>query len=791
MVTLPELDSYKDSEKENLFSFSPILSHYLNLSKKSPTSFSDEIRILKHKGWLKCALATLKGDHTPEEVCHFWSDYTDKIIQKTWKECGLDKKNICVMGLGKLGSKELNLSSDVDLVIVKSDDETLPDTNTQIKKFLRLLTEQTHMGFAYRVDLNLRPGGGASPLVPSLSHFYNYYDLYLEGWNRLAFIRMRPICGEKTLTNEIQEYCKRLAFPRRLDFSVIKEIKSIRSKLEFQWRKASEPFDIKLHPGGIRDIELYIHALQVIYGGREVEIQTANITLAMKELKNIGKLPAEQHEQLVDFYWSLRQLENHIHLFEDQHTYLYTGEVLRKLQNQFPEKELKIKLANSERICSEFFTEEELSEGDDALSSEIAVDSKKMIDEILSLQTHSFKKVEHQKIKKRILNKYLESTQRIAVDPDLAISTFRDFIFAIRSKSSIFFLLNRHEELLENLAWLFSVSPYVGQVLCRRPELMDSFALGSVAFSDNDDTETLLENLIDYKLLGQLISIIYLFKNKDIDGYTQQLSNHADFIVGKLLDHLDISDKVKVLTMGKWSGKELGAQSDLDFVLITDTSPTPEVLKKTRRFINLITTNTSAGKLYNIDLRLKPNESAGPLLIEKSQLFDFIKTKADPWQKQAYLRSRLAQSDQLYFRDHFDLLELRESDLDSLNEIREKLLTMGSEKSIDIKNVYGGLIDSEFRLQIQCLLQGLPPQSPSTLDIHTSLNLKDQKIIKNYQQLRFFEQVFQMCNSSPSTKVGVTNQNLERLSKLMDIEAPFEWLKEVTERQTVALNSLT
>src|SRR5690606_27995879 len=135
----------------------------------------------------------------------------------------------------------------------------------------------------------------------------------------------------------------------------------------------------------------------------------------------------------------------------------------------------------------------------------------------------------------------------------------------------------------------------------------------------------------------------YLLKNHDIKTFCQQLTFHADFIAKKLLNHLCKKLKAKpldILCLGKWSGKEIGIQSDLDFVFLCSETPGMNEIKVAKRFINFMTTSTKAGKLYNIDLRLKPNEGAGPLLLSLSDLKTFLDKKAQAWQKQAYLRSR-------------------------------------------------------------------------------------------------------------------------------------------------------
>lgn len=797
MVTLPELDSYSEIERKKFFSQSQVLEHYFKFLQRSPANLPEEIRHLKHQHWLKCAFATLGRRSDAETICRYWSEQSEIILKKAWSSLNLSQDELSLFGFGKLGSQELNLSSDIDIVILKRNENEDAQHNTEVKKFIKLLSETTSLGFAYRVDLSLRPGGEHSPLIPSKARFFNYYDEFTEAWNRISFIRLRPLIGNPAFNSEILQYCHRWSYPRRLDFSVINEIKHIRSKLEYQWRKASEPLDIKFHPGGIRDIELYIQSLQVIYGGRHPDLKESSITVAMKKLHDLKVLDRSDYQFFREFYWQLRDIENHIHIYADKHTYVLRPEVLQIIQPLYKEADIIARLQQSHKIVSHFFVTDASAEQTQLPAlDKLSADSRKSIDDIVNLKSHSLKREEIEKLKSSILNSFLNEVDKIAVDPDLAIQIFRDFIYSIKSKSSIFYLLNRHRELLNNLAWLFSISPFIGQILCRRPELMDSFALGKVSIHKDEEIDSFLENLVDYKLLGQLISIIYLCKEKDISNFVEQISRQADFIVTHLLDYLQDhfqAEKVEVLCLGKWSGHELGTQSDLDFIFLTEKSPTAAQAKLARRFINHITSSTKAGRLYNVDMRLKPNESSGPLLVEKSKLLEFIKVNADPWQKLAYLRSRKLGTDGLYFERNLDLLWIDNQEWQEITEIHKKLLVTRTGDAIDIKLNYGGIAQTEFAIQKYCLLHKCTPKTSATADIFSSLHLPDKhqnKIIENYFFLRKFEQIFQVCNDSPSTKVSPTNPNMQRLGKLLNIEQPFAQLAALIEEQTELLKSL-
>ncbi len=799
MVTLPELDSYSDNAKTSLALYSPIFNHYQNHLNRDSKTFEDEIRKKKHFYWLQCALATFTDQVSPEDVCLFWSNKTDELLKEVWNHVQLPEQDLCLLLFGKLGSFELNLSSDIDIVFVKANTLNDPLVQSGVKKFIKILNENTPFGFTYRVDLKLRPGGEFSPLVPNKTNFYNFYDEYLEAWHRLSFIRVRSLFPSEILSQDLTSYCKKRCFPKRLDFSVLEEIKNVRSKIAFQWRKASEPFDIKLHPGGIRDIELYLHSLQVIYGGRDKSIQVAPISSAINTLQRVDALKKEEALFFHDFYWRLRKLENLIHIKEDQHTYLVQDRDYKELKKfNFTEEELVKGFNKSEEIIGHFFrTPSRNAPKSNPLDRKLSPPSKKAIDEIKNLKSASIKKQGIESLKDQILSSYIGKVQEISIDEDLAIQIFKDFIFSIKSKTSIFYLLERHPNLIDTLAWLFSISPFIGQLLTRRPELIDSFALGQVVIDDNDDIESLWDSLVDYKLLGQLTAVVDLMKNPDSESYFIHLSDQADLIVNHLIRFLTTeleAEKLEVLTLGKWSGKELGIRSDLDFVFLSESEPTSKQVRVARRIITLLTSRSNAGRLYDIDLRLKPNESAGPLILHKSAFLDFVKNQSQPWQKQAYLRSRLCGTDSFFLKSRFADLKLNPEELTELDAIHKKLLTPVTASNIDLKFCPGGLIETEFVIQKMILSKDVVPEFTSTLSLIELIAADEStkmKLKTNYRFLRRLEQVFQITNDSSSTKVGVNSNNLGRVSKMLRVESVFKSLQQVINEQQQILKNLT
>ncbi len=324
-------------------------------------------------------------------------------------------------------------------------------------------------------------------------------------------------------------------------------------------------------------------------------------------------------------------------------------------------------------------------------------------------------------------------------------------------------MLNQDEKIIEDLTWLFSSSGYLGEVLCHRPELLDSFVYRK-QLPWSPDTEILLEQLVDYKKLREIILGTDFLRQQNLNQLMAGLSETADHIIKTLLADLikkNPSSKLNLLTLGKWSGKELGFKSDLDFILLTPSEPDLEDHKIAKRLIRWITSHHRAGTLYSVDLRLRPSGNSGPLLTSVDRFIEFLKHDAPIWQRQAYLRSRLlfshSQDLEKKIQSALHHRKIKQNEIDELYEIKNKLLKPEIKQCIDLKFNPGGLIDIEFALQLQLLFHH-PNQSYSSF-YQTISNLisetpKQQNELKLicaiYEQLRTYEQLYGLItNQSP------------------------------------------
>ncbi len=235
------------------------------------------------------------------------------------------------MALGKLGGTELNYSSDIDLVFLYDHDGqtdgSRPLTNLEFferlaRDVVRLLTEPTPLGVAYRVDLRLRPEGNTGPVVSSLEGALHYYDVLGRTWERQAFVKARAAAGDLDLGQQFLAQLEPWIYRRYLSRADISGIRALKRRIEQRTeREGAELADVKTGHGGIRDIEFVIQFLQLLNGGDIPELRTQNTLDAIARLESAGCLTNQERTILTDNYSTLRKIEHRLQIMFDLQTH--------------------------------------------------------------------------------------------------------------------------------------------------------------------------------------------------------------------------------------------------------------------------------------------------------------------------------------------------------------------------------------------------------------------------------------------------------------------------------------
>ena len=241
-----------------------------------------------------------------------------------------EPRGFCVFGLGKLGAEDLNFSSDVDLVyLYRADGYTTGGaqgslTNVQFyTKLAETLTQALSAvepeGFCFRVDLNLRPQGRSGAIILSLAATLGYYETFGRPWERAALLKARPIAGDEVLGRELLDALSPFIWRRSLDLAVVKELKDLKAQIDLRGKASAA--NVKLGPGGIREIEFFANALQLLRGGKQPSLRERHTVRALRKLESEGVISSTDADALEEAYLFLRRVENRLQMVEERQTH--------------------------------------------------------------------------------------------------------------------------------------------------------------------------------------------------------------------------------------------------------------------------------------------------------------------------------------------------------------------------------------------------------------------------------------------------------------------------------------
>ena len=555
---------------------------------------------------------------------------------------------------------------------------------------------------------------------------------------------------------------------------------------------------MKLGEGGIRELELFVHALKVIHGGRNATLQTHSTSEALNRIRDLKLLPENECDLLLSSYWFLRRIENRLQAFEDQQTYLLEKAHLAPINELDTFEKVKDVARQVSTIATSLFGEKV-----DAASAPENLDpegqwlrdkgfSKSSCEEtwpaLLAATALSRQSERDEKARLIFLRGFISKLAENRLDRDLGLSLLLDFVKSVRAKASFFTLLNREPRVRNELAMLFSISPYLGSILTSRPELIDEFIYRKQA-EPSSDLNLLLDELAERRLLSELVAANHFLSDRDLHKLSNNITDNADAICLTLLNRLREEygpSDLRLVALGKWGGRELGLRSDLDFIFITPNPPTAADQKVAKRFLARMTEAHRGGSIYSIDMRLRPSGAAGPMLVPAAELDRYLQETAAAWERQAYLRARLLEKiplppspeESLAFHPAQTAASrgLSEKDLEELRSIRSQLFVLTpTAGELDLKLSIGGLADVEFTAQIALLARREFSLDPSTSGMIQYLESVDaewreigSQVRKDYESLRLVEQLYQLTTSQSGSKMRLKSDEFRRLALVLD-----------------------
>ena len=678
-----------------------------------------------------------------------------------------------VAGMGKLGGAELNVSSDIDLVLLYPEEGETDGARTisnheffsrLARKLTAILSELTEDGYVFRVDLRLRPYGESGPLVASFDMLETYLITQGREWERYAWIKGRVITGERA--DELMALVRPFVFRRHLDYSAFASMRELHRQVRVEVARRDISDNIKLGPGGIREIEFIVQAFQLIRGGRDAALQAQPTLAVLPALARRRLLGDEAVAELTGAYVFLRNLEHRLQYLDDQQTHvLPRAPADRELIAQamgfrdFPSLNEALERHRTivTRHFNDIFAAAPPQEGDLAAVWQEAFEnpeSERVLERLQALGYANPGEVQRRLGTLRPSLRYrqmpagsqarLDRLVPLAVEAAAAQpnrdATFERILHLLESVSrreAYLALLEQYPQALARVAELMSASPWAAQYLTQHPILLDELletralyaapdwtALAGALRLQLDEAGSDTEKQMDVLRHFKHVQTMHLLA-QDLAGTLplETLSDHLSDLACVLLREVlrlawhDVRQRHRdepafaIVGYGKLGGKELGYASDLDLVFLYD-DPAPEAPENysrlARRINHLATSLTSAGILYETDLRLRPDGASG-LLVSPLQSFREYQTQhAWPWEHQALTRARFVAGEARIGSAFEDLriTVLREPrELHALRaaviEMRQKMLDAHPNTSglFDVKHDPGGIIDVEFIVQ--------------------------------------------------------------------------------------------
>jgi glutamate-ammonia-ligase adenylyltransferase len=898
--TKDELQNHLQSEVDAAFEDSAVLRAF---------------RRFRHRQLLRIGVNDIIRNRPLEEITRDLSNVADAAVAVAYatalrqisrrfgqpRQADGDPANAVILAFGKLGGKELNYSSDIDLMVVYdqegvtqgkpsiSNDEFFGRVTTEV---VRLLSAHPQ---AFRVDLRLRPEGARGPLARSLASTLSYYDTLGRTWERQALIKVRPIAGDLELGMAFWWAIEPFVYRRYLSFAEINEIKALKRRIEHRTTKAGEDaVEVKTGRGGIRDVEFVIQFLQLLNGGDSPAVRQRNTLQAIHSLEQAGCLTYQECQIFEDAYRFLRKVEHRLQLLFDLQTHRLP-ERLEELRHLA----LRMGYRDDSGASAAAGTSPAAAQRTDALS-QFLNDYREKTDANRRILNHllheTFKDSDGQaepesdlilapdpdaETLRQVLGRYRFQDVQAAYanlmqlaqesvpflsprrcrhflasiapnllrvlaetpDPDMALVNLEQVTASLGAKGVLWELFSFSPPSLKLYVDLCAWSQFLSEILITNPgmidEVLDSLVLNQPRNVGQlrsellqlcrgaEDTSVILHSFHDKELLR--IGVNDILGKDTLQTTLAALSDLAETILAQIatlsyplltkrfgapLIAEGRESRFVLLGLGKLGGREMSYNSDLDLILVYEgdgntgggdrgeaTTNIHFFSELAQRIIKTTSELGPHGRLYQVDMRLRPTGRSGSLVISLAEFRRYYALHPLPhsseesrvrgegaqlWERQALTRGRVVFGDAEFGQEVMAAvaeaaygLTWRPEYADEIVQMRKRLEASRSERNL--KRGFGGLVDIEFLVQLFQIKYGrrLPEIcSPNTCQALAALHahglLQDgtfEELSANYDFLRRIESRLRIVYNISQDELPSQVQDIEKLARRLDYEA--------------------
>lgn len=676
----------------------------------NPESAMEALRRFKRLGLCHCLWweLGLRGD--VERAYHALSDWAGGLIETALEMAErlieprlgrLEGGRFTVIGLGKLGGRELNLGSDVDLLFIWQGRGTTRGGRKEVdagmyfnelaRLVIRLLSERTEHGIVWPVDMRLRPGGDGAPICLSLDATLDHYLNYGQTWERAMLIKANVVAGDRstgaTFLTEIQPFIYR----RYLDYSAVAALADMKRRIDAQAaaHELGPGFDVKRGRGGIREIEFFIQSLQLLHGGRLTALRQREGGQALTALRKAGLIESELLEKLFGSYRFWRTVEHALQARHGEQTHRLPNDFAAYLNAVFSSPDIPAEMVEHAEFVSRVFSDQVLprmpsadSDRSGWLSGHRLAAVSTLDEETRTAMASALARIDAH-LDRGLLPERCRSEIESILDAAMprwfddangvtACDALADLIVNISGRATWIDLLATHRGALDWLIGVLSASRYLARFLADHPHMLEWPLLKARGDAEiqricaqidslepgTDESETLRElgRYVDMaRIQCALLIDAHLADPRRIGGWLADVADAATRCCLRLgLRQLGLEQDFPfvALAMGKHGSREMGLASDLDVVFIltdTDYRPSSGTLARDvrdyaqrlgRRVIRQLTDKAPFGAGYEFDARLRPSGDGGILVTTLPGFRDYQFNEAQTWEHQALCRAR-------------------------------------------------------------------------------------------------------------------------------------------------------
>lgn len=683
-----------------------------------------------------------------------------------------------ILAMGKMGAYELNYSSDIDLIVLFDETRFNPDDFYEARhgmvratrNFCATLSEKTADGYVFRTDLRLRPDPAVTPVCMAMEAAERYYESLGRTWERAAYIKARPCAGDIAAGQRFLDTLRPFVWRRHLDFAAIQDAHDMRLRIRENKGTGGAltvpGHDMKLGRGGIREIEFFTQTRQLIAGGRDPDLRVRGTVPGLAALAAKGWVPEEVTEKLTDHYRAHREVEHRIQMIHDAQTHkvpksddgIARVACLMGISSAELTQDLTRRLTEVHDLTEGFFAPGPGPAPDPAPDFEFDQGILARWTTYPALRSQRGRRI-FERLKPELLSRLAKTAK-----PEEALQALDGFLAGLPAGVQLFSLFEANPQLIDLLIDIVGTSHALASHLSRNASVFDA-VIGGSFFADWPGQAVLQAELTqalaresDYETQLDLarrwckewhfrVGVHHLRGLIDGAQAGRQYAELAQAVIAAILPHVTDTFARKhgpapgrgaaVLGMGSLGAGQINSQSDLDMIVIYDPQdqdmsdgPRPLATRTyyarfTQALITALSAPMSQGRLYEVDMRLRPSGNQGPVATSWASFIHYQQQEAWVWEHLALTRARVVAgeaglSDDIEsFRAAF-LSHRRDHDkvLREVAEMRARLAAAKSPAGIwDAKNGAGRLMDIELMAETGALLSGSTQR-----DVHSGLD---------------------------------------------------------------------